>query len=492
MKPSHHLAIDLGAESGRLILGTLNDGLLSLKEVHRFPTGATRAGDELHWDIPRIFGEVETGLRAAGAMGLPIASASTDSWGVDYLLLRADGSLISPTYHYRDPRTELGVAAAHARVSWPEIFAESGVQFMLLNTLYQLAAETPERLGQAAQLLLIGDAFNHHLSGVARAEVTLASTSMLYNPRMRGWSRVLQQRLGLPERLFPELVPAGTPLGPLRESLARAAGLSGVEIVATCSHDTGAAVAAVPAQGEGWAYLSSGTWSLMGVERPEPVLTDTARELNFTNEIGFANTVRLLKNISGLWLVQECRRAWSAAGRDFEYATLSRLATEARPFVSLINPADPCFHAPDDMPARIAAHCRDHGEPVPADEGAMLRCIFESLALLYRRTREQLEQITGSPISRLHIVGGGSKNVLLNQCAANALQVPVVAGPVEATAAGNLLVQAQALGRLRTLADLRTVVRNSFDVTTFEPRDGAAWEQAYLRFQRMTAGRAAA
>ena len=250
---THHLAIDLGAESGRLMLGTLHEGLLSLKEVHRFPTGATRAGEALHWDIARLFGEVTAGLRKAAALGLPIASVSTDSWGVDYLLLRADGSLIEPTFHYRDARTARGVEAAHARVTWPEIFAESGLQFMPLNTLYQLAAETPERLGAAARLLLIGDGFNHFLSGVASAEVTLASTSMLYNPRTRGWSASLLGRLGLPARLFPEIVPAGTRLGPLRAALAAETGLPGLEVVATCSHDTGAAVAAVPAEGDGWA-----------------------------------------------------------------------------------------------------------------------------------------------------------------------------------------------------------------------------------------------
>ncbi|MCC6233477.1 MAG: rhamnulokinase, partial [Verrucomicrobiales bacterium] len=298
---SQHLAFDLGAESGRLMLGTLHEGLLSLKELHRFPTGATRVGDQLHWDIDRLFGEVRTGLRKAARGQVKAASISTDSWGVDYLLLRADGTVLSPTFHYRDARTARGVAAAHARVPWPEIFAESGIQFMPLNTLYQLAAESPDRLQDAAQLLLIGDGFNHYLSGVAAAEVTLASTSMLYNPRSKSWSSSLCDRLGIPRRLLPRIVPAGTKLGPLRAELSRDTGLAPLEVVATCSHDTGAAVAAVPAQGEGWAYLSSGTWSLMGVELPAPIVTEAARELNFTNEIGFGDTVRLLKNISGLW-----------------------------------------------------------------------------------------------------------------------------------------------------------------------------------------------
>jgi len=483
---THHLAIDLGAESGRLMLGTLHEGLLSLKEVHRFPTGALRVGDQLHWEMGRLFGEVRRGLEAAGRLGLPIRSVSTDSWGVDYLLQDAEGALIEPTFHYRDPRTARGVEAAHQRVGWPGIFAETGIQFMPLNTLYQLAAEDPARLERAARLLMVGDGFNHFLSGVARAEVTLASTSMLYDPRRRGWSETLIERMGLPRRLFPEIVPAGTVLGPLVPELARASGLEGVDVVASCSHDTGAAVAGVPASGTGWAYLSSGTWSLMGVERPEPILSDTARELNFTNEIGVGDTVRLLKNISGLWLVQECRRAWAAAGLESDYGTLARLAAEAPAFVSILDPSDPGFLAPDGMPDRIAAYCREHGQAAPAGIGPMVRCILESLALLYRQTREQLEAITGTRVERLHIVGGGSQNALLNQFTADALQIPVLAGPVEATAAGNLLTQARALGRLPSIEAMREVVRQSFEVRRFEPGASQPWDAAYARFRQLS------
>ncbi|MGE3308631.1 MAG: rhamnulokinase family protein [Limisphaerales bacterium] len=482
---SHHLAIDLGAESGRIMLGTLNDGLLALKEVHRFPTGAVRVGDSLHWDMRRILGEVRHGLAIAGRLGLPIRSVSTDSWGVDYLLFDSDGALMEPAFHYRDPRTARGVEAAHRRVPWAEIFAESGIQFMPLNTLYQLAAEDPERLRAASRLLMVGDGFNHFLSGCAKAEVTLASTSMLYNPTTGRWSEELLGRLGIPGGLFPEIVPAGTRLGPLRAELVAETGLNGVEVVAGCSHDTAAAVAGVPAASEGWAYLSSGTWSLMGVERPGPILSDKARELNFTNEIGLGNTVRLLKNISGLWLVQECRRAWASAGQESDYGVLAGLAEAAPAFVSLIQPADSCFLAPDGMPERIARYCVEHGQPEPAGVGAMLRCIFESLALLYRRTREQLETITGSRIERLHIVGGGSQNALLNQFAADALQVPVLAGPVEATAAGNLLTQAFALGLLPSIGAMRDVVRQSFEVRRFDPGPAAAWDAAYARFNAL-------
>lgn len=469
------------------MLGTLNDGLLALKEIHRFANGPLRHEGALHWDLPWLFDELKVGLTRASSLGLPIRSISTDSWGVDYVLYRADGSILEPTFHYRDSRTARGVAAAHARVSWREIFAETGMQFMPLNTLYQLAAENPERLQNAARLLLIGDAFNHFLSGVAKAEVTLASTSMLYDPRTGAWSQVLLRRLGLSDRLFPEIIPSGTRLGPLRAQLAADLGISGVEVVASCSHDTGAAVVGVPATGQGWAYLSSGTWSLMGVERPAPVMTDLARDLNFTNEIGFGGTVRLLKNIIGLWFVQECRRAWAAAGDESDYATLTQRAAEAAPFVSLINPADPRFLAPDHMPERIIAFCREHSQPVPATPGAMLRCVFDSLALLYRRTRDQIEQVTGERINRLHVVGGGSHNALLNQLTANALHVPVLAGPAEATAAGNILTQAYAMGSLRSLDEMRAVVRQSFEVRRFEPREADAWDAAYGRFATLVA-----
>jgi rhamnulokinase len=403
------------------------------------------------------------------------------------VLLSADGSLIEPTFHYRDRRTERGIALAHAKIGWPEIFAETGIQFMPLNTLYQLAAEEPRRLDEAASLLLIGDGCNHYLCGKITAEVTLASTTMLMNPTLRGWSGALLDRLGIPARLFPPIVSSGTRLGTLRPEIARPRRLKEIEVLATCSHDTGAAVAATPAQGKGWAYLSSGTWSLMGVERAEPVISDRARELNFTNEIGFGGTIRLLKNISGLWLLQECRRSWAELGTDIDYRTLVKMAAAARPFVSLINPADPRFLAPDQMPQRIAAYCSEKGQPVPEDPGAMTRCILESLALLYRQTRNQLELVTGERIDKLHIIGGGSQNDLLNQFAADALQCPVFAGPTEATAVGNLLVQAHAMGQLSGLDEIRAVARNSFEIRKFNPGPAGPWDDAFERFRALIA-----
>ena len=297
---THHLACDLGAESGRLMLGTLDAGKLTLEEVHRFPNTPIKVGESLHWNIPMLFEELKTGLKKAAARKLPIASISCDAWGVDYLLFAADGSLMSPTFHYRDPRNPRVVEKVHKVVSWKTIFAETGIQFMAINTLYQLAAETPERLAQADRLLLIGDGVNYLLSGVAKTEQSIASTTQLYNPCNQAWSTKLIRALGFPEKLFSSIVSSGTQLGTLKRELAEGAGLAATEVIATCSHDTGAAVAAVPSSGKNWAYVSSGTWSLMGVELTEPVITDDCRKFNFTNEIGYGGTIRLLKNISGL------------------------------------------------------------------------------------------------------------------------------------------------------------------------------------------------
>ena len=344
--PTHYLACDLGADSGRLMLGTLGHGIITLEELHRFPNGPVKAAGALHWNIDGLFNELKAGLKKAAARRLPLASISTDSWGVDYVLYDERGQILPPVWHYRDPRTAAGVENAKARVDWPTIYSETGIQFMALNTIYQLAAEPPARLAGAKQLLLIGDAFNYFCSGVARNEVSLASTTQLYNPQTKTWSKKLFRALGLREELFAPLCPSGTRLGPLKKNLATETGLPQIEVIASCSHDTGSAVAAVPARGEHWACLSSGTWSVMGVEWPHPVITGQGRDLGFTNEIGFGNTVRLLKNTVGLWLVQECRRQWMKEGKKYDFNALEQLATTAPPFVSLINPGDPRFFEP--------------------------------------------------------------------------------------------------------------------------------------------------
>jgi len=485
---THYLACDLGAESGRLMLGTLADGRLTLEEVHRFPNTPLRVDGSLHWDISALFEELKIGFKKAAARQMPISSISTDSWGVDYLLFDSDGSIIPPTFHYRDPRTARGVEQTFAKIKWENIFAETGIQFMPLNTIFQLAAESGERLERAALLLGIGDGFNYMLSGIARAEESLASTFQLYNPRSKDWSEPLLKTLALPRKLFPEIVPSGTRLGVLLPKITRETGLSGVNVVASCSHDTAAAVAAVPADERSrWAYISSGTWSLMGVELHEPIINDECRELNFTNEIGYGGTVRLLKNIVGLWLIQECRRDWAQREQQFDYATLMRLAGEAPPFQSLIEPADARFISADEMPAKIAGFCRETHQAIPNSPGAFIRCALESLALLYRRTLQQIERLIGHEIEQLHIVGGGSRNSLLNQFTASALQIPVLAGPVEATSLGNVIVQAITIGHIENLAAGRALLRNSSRLECIEPLHTGKWDEAYARFENLLA-----
>ncbi|HEX9783957.1 MAG TPA: rhamnulokinase family protein [Opitutaceae bacterium] len=488
MSKKHYIACDLGAESGRVILGSLADGKLALREVHRFPTGAARIRGSLRWDVLRIFEELKTGLRLVASSGVPVASLSVDSWGVDYVFFNARQPMLSLPYHYRDARTERTYQPALEKASRELIFAETGIQFMPINTLYHLIADVEENseiVGIADQFLNIADYLHYLFCGVARAEASMASTTQIYNTTTRTWSKELIRTFDLPERIFPEIVPSGTRLGPLSAELSDETGLSGVEVAATCSHDTGAAVAAVPAEGDDWAYLSSGTWSLIGIELPSPLINDAVRAHNFTNEAGFGGTTRFLKNIVGLWLLQESRRAWAREGRPLEYAEIMRQAEAAEPFRSLIDPNDDRFVKPENMPDKIAAFCRETGQPAPETTGQFARCILESLALLYHRALNELEQLTGRRIARLHIVGGGSQSALLNQFAASATGRAVLAGPVEATAIGNVLIQAIALGHLDSLGALRRVVKESFPIQHFQPQQPAEWRKAIERFESL-------
>ena len=386
---------------------------------------------------------------------------------------------------FRSPRTAEGEKNVLARVDWPTLFEETGIQYMLLNTSIQLGAEAPGRLAKAAQLLTIADAVNYLLCGVARIEVSMASTTQLYNPRLANWSDRLIDALDLPRSLFPDVVDSATTLGPLKPGLAAETGLAKLNVVASLSHDTASAIAAVPAEGERWAYISSGTWSLLGLELSAPIVNDACRELNFTNEIGHGGSIRLLKNIIGLWLVQECRRTWAAQGNEHSYADLAEQASAAEPYVSVLNPSDPRFLAPDDMPQRIADACRETGQPVPGTPGAVVRCALESLSLLYARTLRESEKLVGWRAATVHIVGGGSRNELLNQLTADAANIQVVAGPTEATASGNVLVQAIAAAAVKDLDEARQIVRNSFETTTFDPYPSDSLEAARARFNQL-------
>jgi rhamnulokinase len=488
MNATHYLACDLGAESGRVMLGTLRDNRLSVEEVHRFATGPTTINGSLRWDVLRIFDEVKTGLAKAAKRNIPIAGLSCDSWGVDYVLVRSDEPVLSAPFHYRDTRTDGVMDSAFAVVPADEIYGETGVQFMSFNTLYQLLSDSrlrPDLLAVASHFLLIGDYFNFLFSGVARAEDSLASTTQLFRPADRRWSSKLIDRFHLPAGMFPPVVSSGTVLGCLSPGLAAEVGLAGVSVVAGCSHDTGAAVAAVPAEGTDWGYLSSGTWSLLGVECPEPLITGTSMKLGFTNEVGYGGTIRFLKNIIGLWVVQECRRTWVREGADYTYEALVSMAGGAAPFRSFIDPADPRFGKPGDMPARIREYCIETGQKPPSTPGETIRCVLESLALLYRHTMTMLEEATGRRLNMLHIVGGGSRNAFLNQCTADATGRTVVAGPDECTAIGNILVQSIGLGHTPSLAAARKIVRDSVSLTRFVPADTRTWDRMYEKFLTM-------
>ncbi len=482
----YYLAVDLGAESGRVILGAFDGKRLDLQPVHRFPNGPVQVHDTLYWDALRIFSEIKTGLaRGVAEAGSPPASAGVDTWGVDFGLLDRQGRLLCNPVHYRDARTNGMMEEAFRRVPREEIFQRTGIQFMQLNTLYQLLAlsvQSSPALSVADRLLFMPDLFNYWLTGQMVNERTIASTSQLLNPAAPEWEAELIQKLDLPLRIFGPLVEPGSVLGPLRAELAEEIGAAGLQMVAPGCHDTACAVAAVPAEGRNHAFLSSGTWSLMGAEVDHPVINERTAAANFTNEGGVCGTIRLLHNIIGLWLVQECRRTWARSGQDVDYVELARMAEESPAFVALVNPSDPVFLAPGDMPARIREYCQRTGQPEPVGRGGMVRTALESLALTYRRTLQQLEEILGRKLERIHIVGGGSQNRVLNQLTADATGQPVVAGPVEATAAGNILMQMLAMGHIGSLDEARALVRASFAPEIFEPRSAEGWEAAYDRF----------
>ncbi len=477
-----YLACDLGAESGRVMLGTLADGKLSLEEIHRFPSAVSDSGSDLRWDVAAIFESIQTGIRLALEKNPKVVSLSVDSWGVDYVLLDADGKALANPHHYRDSRTDAVFPAVRNRLGDEVIFAETGIQFMFFNTLYQLSAERAELLEKSASFLTISDYFNYLFSGVGVIDESLASTTQLYNPALRNWSQKLIVAAGFPKRIFPKIVPPGTILGRMKPEI----GPGAVEVITTCSHDTGAAIAAVPAtKGDDWAYLSSGTWSLLGVELAAPNISEKVREFNFTNEAGYGGTTRFLKNIVGLWILQECRRAWQAAGQDYSYAWLMEQADNAQSLRSIINPGDARFAKPGEMPEKIVAFCRETHQPIPRTPGEFTRCILESLALLYRQTIAEIERLTGRSLNRIHIVGGGSQSQLLNQFCADATGLTVVAGPVEATAIGNVLVQALALGHIGSLPEGRQLVADSFSVRTYQPQQTSAWQAMFETFKTL-------
>jgi rhamnulokinase len=491
------LAVDLGASSGRHVLGRFDGEKLRLEEVYRFDNGPVRVQDSLHWDLLRQWSEVQRGLKAAASQCEdPIQSIGVDTWGVDFGLLGRGDTLLANPHHYRDPRTEGILERAWSVVPREAIFSATGLQFMPFNTLYQLLAlkeaDSP-LLEMAERLLMIPDLFHWFLTGQKTNEFTNATTTQFYNPASGSWSTSLLERFGLPTHLVGEITPPGTDLGPVLDSVSDETGLRGTRVVAPGTHDTASAVMAVPAVGPSgqqpdWCYISSGTWSLMGVEVTKPVINETCAELNFTNEGGVGGTIRLLKNIAGLWLLQECRRIWARQGRDYTWQALIQLVQAASP-TALVDPDDGAFLAPRDMPEAIRQYCRETGQEAPQDDGAICRCALDSLAMKYRRVLEWIQQLIGHRIETIHVVGGGSQNGYLCQATANACGRRVLAGPTEATAIGNVMMQAVSTGAVASIEQARAVIAASFDVDVYEPRDVDAWEAAHGRFREVTSRR---
>lgn len=503
------LAFDLGAESGRAMAISLEDDGIALSEVHRFPNGPVRVpllagptgtpAEAVYWDALSLWQEIKAGTRAFSGRYGPPASIGVDAWGIDYGLLGADGALLGAPYNHRDPRTTGMMEEAFRRVPREEIFERTGIQFMPINALYQLLASVRHgspALANAHTFLTIPDLFAYWLSGRVACEMTNATTTQAYDPRAGRWATDILSRLGIPTHIFPEMVPPGTVLGTLLPEVATEVDVpAATSVVAVASHDTASAVAAVPVRQESmrsqetFAYISSGTWSLVGGEVPEPVITPAALEFNFTNEGGVGG-FRLLKNVMGLWLLQESRRTWRERGTDHSYPALVELATAARPFAAIVDPDDVAFLPPGDMPRRLAEFCARTGQETldPGDVGQVTRCILEGLALKYRWVVERLEYLVGRRVGVIHIIGGGAQNAVLNQFTADACGRPVIAGPIEATAIGNGIVQALACGRLASLQQGRDLVRASFPLVTFEPRATSAWDEAFGCFQGLVSG----
>jgi len=485
-----YLAFDLGAESGRAMLGQLSDGILSLEEIHRFPNTPVHLPTGFYWDTLRLYHEIEQGLTLCGRQRrLELHGIGIDTWGVDFGILGADGALVDNPRHYRDPRNNGMLEEAFKCFPRERIFASTGLQFMQLNSLYQwyaLKLAGSPALHAGRLLLFMPDLLSYFLTGVKRCERTIASTSQFYNPAAGSWATDVLDALGLDAAMLPPIIEPGARLGALLPGVADRTGLAcSTAVYATASHDTAAAVAAVPAHGESWCYISSGTWSLMGIELDTPLINDAVLNLNYTNEIGAGGKIRLLKNIAGLWLLQECRRSWDLDGRNYSYDDLARAAAEARRFTAVLSPD--AFLEPGRMPSRIAEYCAGSGQAPPSSVGETCRVILESLACRYRQVLESLEELLGRSISLIHIVGGGSRNRLLNQFVADCTGRTVLAGPAEATAAGNVLVQAIGDGQIADLAGARETVRRSFPLETFQPLNAAGWEEAYGRFLELPA-----
>lgn len=492
MAQQTYLAFDLGAESGRGVLAGFDGRRFELTEVHRFANGPTRVIDALHWNALGLFDEIKHALTDVGRQrNVKLSGVAVDTWGVDLALIGEDDVLLANPYHYRHPGFEGMIERTIERVSREEIFEVTGLQFIQFNTLFQLVGMVDDKhpaLAAAKWMLHMPDLLSWLMTGRAVSEYTIASTSQMLDARTRQWAGPLLEKLGIPTSIMPEILDPGTVIGPMQSWLADETGLGDVPVIASASHDTGSAVASVPAQPDrdDWCYISSGTWSLMGVELDAPRITPDVLANNYTNEGGVAGTIRFLKNIAGLYLVQQCRSAWQLEGDDLSYAELTEAAGRAEPFSAVVDPDDASFLAIGQMPQRIADYCKRTGQTPPDSKGGLVRCVLESLALRYWQVLTTLESLTDRRIGTIHIVGGGTQNRLLSQLTADATGRTVVAGPVEATALGNVMMQAIATGQLSSLEAGRQAIRDSFELETFAPSDTAGWQDARKRFQDLT------
>ncbi len=478
-------AVDLGATSGRTILGTFTSNGLEMEEVNRFPNHLIEAGRHFYWDIYELYRHIIEGLRIAARKGVEITSIGIDTWGVDFVCVGKDGGFLRQPYSYRDPHTVGAPEAFFTRIPRSHVYGWTGIQVMNFNSLFQL--DTLRRnhdsaLAAADKLLFMPDALSYMLTGQMVTEYTIASTAQLVNANTCRLEDALLQEIGLTQAHFGRFVYPGEKIGGLTEEVQRITGLGAVPVIAVAGHDTASAVAAVPAMDRNFAYLSSGTWSLMGVETDAPVITAETESLNFTNEGGVEGTIRLLKNICGMWLLERCRTEWG----EIPYSELIVEAGTCEPFRSLINPDDALFTNPANMEQAIKTYCSDYRQPIPMTHGQIVRCIFESLALRYRQVLDSLRNLSPRPVEALHVIGGGSRNELLNQWTANAVGIPVIAGPSEATAIGNVMVQVLAAGAARNIASMRQLINRSIPLKTFYPQDMEDWNTVYLHFKQLT------
>ena len=488
MKSTSFLAFDIGATSGRSIIGTLDKGRLKMKELTRFPNQVLQIGDHLHWNIYSLFEHLKTGLVAARKEGVEISSIGIDTWGVDFALIAKDGSLLGVPYAYRDPHTN-GIPEKYFKiVSREKVYDLTGIQVMNFNSLYQLFAlkQTGNSLLEAAsEILFMPDALAYLLTGNKVVEYTIASTSQILNPRTKKFEFQLLEAAGVSPSILGDIVMPGHVVGLLTDVLADESELGKVPVIAVAGHDTASAVAAVPAENERFAYLSSGTWSLMGVEVKDAIINDETYALNYTNEGGIDGTTRFLKNITGMWLLEQCLKEWKKEGINYAYEKLVKMAESAPAFQSFIDPDHTSFANPASMTKAITEYCMATGQNAPVDHAGFVRCIFESLSLKYKNTLGKFIQLAPFPIEKLHVIGGGSKNPLLNQWTANAIGIPVIAGPSEATAIGNIMIQAKAAGCVNSLSEIRQIIRDSVPLKEFLPEDRIEWGKAYDKFLKV-------